>query len=445
MSTVVGRETIPEHLPRRLCISFWFGFWATDTQPDEGFADLDQAFGELVARGFNTVRIDGLWSWCFTRDGTTRGPVEIAGVGRPGTCDYGPGLAARGGGRVNTLERILHLFELARKYDVYVALTSWEYQPGHTLGFLADPGLRREILDIPVPDRFGYTSTQIDRQLRAIKAAGLADRIAYVEFHNEIDYSIGLGLPGGRPALRAAVEREIAFLRERHPDLLITDDYSLPCPEAGFDRDVTKDFISGLAANAQLVDHHLYAWSASVQQAFFRAAGIGWASEDPDEMLPRLQREHPFFRELMRDGSPPWEEYKQGLGNDWFRQWWPTLYLYQHMDVELYDAWMFANYLHYEHRTTGFWRDAIAAMAHHARQCSLPLVCDEGYLCWPPTHSAFEPSAVGRAYFEFIMQHMLEAGYWGYMVSTYAFPGQPLWEDHAGWLRALNQAFSTAE
>ena len=441
MSAVIGRETIPEHLPQRLTLSFWFGFWATDIEVGEGFHDLEGAFRDLVARGFNTVRIDGLWSWCFTRDGKPRGPVEIGNVARPGTCDYGPGLTARGGGRVDALPRLLQLFELARKYDVYVALTSWEYQPGHTLGFLADPGLRQEILSIPVPDRFDYTSMQIDRQLDAIKAAGFADRIAYVEFHNEIDYSIGLGLPGGRPALRAAVERQIAFLRQRHPDLLITDDYSLPCPEQGFDYDTTQDFIEGLAANSQLVDHHLYAWSASVQQAFFQAAGIGWASSDPDELLPRLQRDHPFYRQLIKPGSPSWEEYKQGIGCDWFKQWWPTLYLYQYMDVDLYDTWMFTHYPQYEERMRGFWRNAIQAMSHHARARRIPLVCDEGYLCWPPTHSEFEPSAVGRASFEFIMEHMLEAGYWGYMVSTYAFPGQPLWEKHPEWLRALHGRF----
>jgi len=83
-------------------------------------------------------------------------------------------------------------------------------------------------------------------------------------------------------------------------------------------------------------------------------------------------------------------------------------------------------------------------MARHARERNLPLVCDEGYICWPPTNSEFEPSAVGRANFDFIMDHMIEAGYWGYMVSTYAFPGQPLWDKQAEWLKATHERILSA-
>ena len=445
MSTpIVGRETIPEHLPRRLTISFWFGYWVTDTQPGEGYADLEQAVRDLVARGFNTIRIDGLWSWIFRPDGTRRGPVEIGHVAEPGYCDYGAGTGARGGGTVDVLAQLLELLALCRKYDVYVALTSWEYQPGHTLGFLADPGIRAEILGFPVADRFPYTGQQIDRLLQVIKQEGFADRIAYVEFHNEIDYSIGLGLPGGRPALRAAVEAEIAFLRTRHPDLLITDDYSLPCPETGFDFDTTMAFLDGLAPSAQLLDHHLYAWSAGVQVALFREAGTGIGQDNLDEVIPRLARENELYRWLLRPDAIPWEEYKQHLGCDWFQQWWAPLYLYQNMDVDRWDYWLFTHFPEYEGRMRAFWSNAIAAMAHRARERNLPLVCDEGYICWPPTNSAFEPSAVGRQNFAFIMDHMLEAGYWGYMVSTYAFPGQPLWDQQAAWLKTLHERILNA-
>lgn len=439
MNAIVGRDTLPAHLPKRLTISFWFGYWATDIAPGERFADLEVAVQELVARGFNTIRLDGLWSWCFTPEGKRRGPVEIGPVADPGYCDFGAGTGARGGVWVEALDQLLRLLELCRKYDVFVALTSWEYQPGHTLGFLADPGIRGEILGIPVADRFPYTGQQIDRLLQVIKAEGFADRLAYVEFHNEIDYSIGRGLPGGRPALRAAVEEQIAFLRERHPDLLITDDYSLPCPESGFDYDVTAAFLAGLAGNAQLLDHHLYAWSAGVQVAFFRELGLGIGSGDLDELVPRLERENALYRWLMRPDAIPWEQYKTHYHCDWFQQWWAPLCLYQNMDVQRWDYWLFTHYPQYEERMRGFWRNAIMAMAGHARERNLPLVCDEGYICWPPTNSEFEPSAVGRANFEYIMDHMLEAGYWGYMVSTYAFPGQPLWDQQGDWLRRLHE------
>lgn len=443
MAPVLARDTIPAHLPERLTISFWFSYWATDLQEGETFHDLEQVFRDLVARGFNTVRLDGLWSWCFRPDGTRRGPVEIGRVAEPGYCDYGPGTKTLGGGTVDALERLLKLFELARKYDVYVGLTSWEYQPGHTLGFLADPALRQEILDIPVPARFDYTSMQIDRLLTTLKGEGYGDRIAYVEFHNEIEYSIGLGLPGGTAALRGAVEKQLGFLRERHPDLLITDDYSLPSSEAGFEVDAAERFVERLAPSSQLVDHHLYAWSASIQMALFREAGIGLFTSGHDEVMRRAE-EKELFQWLMKPDRPSWQEYRQHLGIEWLAQWWVLNYVYQYMDVDRYDYWMFKHYPQYEDRMRGFWRNGIQFMASHARQRGLPLVCDEGYLCWPPSHSQFEPSAVGRANFDYIMDHMLQAGYWGYMISTYAFPGQPLWEDQAEWLAATHKRIQAA-
>jgi hypothetical protein len=431
---IVGLETIPRHLPQRLTIAFWFGYWATDTAPGEGFADLERAFQDLVARGFNTVRIDGLWSWCFRPDGSRRPPLEIGRVADPGYCDYGAGTAARGGQHVDALQRLLELFALARKYDVYVALTTWEYHPGHTLGFIADPAVRQEILDIPVPERFSYTATQIDRLLQVLRQEGFADRIAYVELHNEIEISLALGLPGGPTAVQRATEQQLAWLRARHPDLLFTGDHTLPCPEHGFDYNVTESFLAGLPANAQLLDHHLYAWACGVQVALFRAAGTGIGQQDLDAAIPRLSRENELYRWLLRPDAIPWDEYKRHFTCDWFEAWWAPLYLYQNMDIDRWDYWMFTHYPEYEARMQGFWRNAIALVSQHARERGVPLVCDEGYICWPPTHSQFEPSAVGRANLDFIVDHMLQAGYWGYMVSTYAFPGQPLWEQQADWL-----------
>jgi hypothetical protein len=90
MSTVIGQATIPEHLPRRLTISFRFGFLASDIEPGEGFADLERAFRDLVVRGFSTVRVDGLWSWRFTPEGKPRGPVEVGNVARPARATSAP-------------------------------------------------------------------------------------------------------------------------------------------------------------------------------------------------------------------------------------------------------------------------------------------------------------------------------------------------------------------
>jgi hypothetical protein len=47
----------PSHLPDRLTISLWDFTWYTQTMPGEPFDDVDRAFVEAKARGYNTVRI----------------------------------------------------------------------------------------------------------------------------------------------------------------------------------------------------------------------------------------------------------------------------------------------------------------------------------------------------------------------------------------------------
>jgi hypothetical protein len=418
----------------------WCWMWATERQPGEAFADLGAAFEQLVARGFNTIRIDALWSWAFDRQGRPRGIVETAALTDPGYCDYCPGFTPRGGVRIDVAEEIIRLLRLAERHDVSVALTSWEFQRGHTTGFLADEGLRREILDVPGEERFGHLARECDLMLGLIKRHGLEKRIAYVEIHNELQ-SVweSAGLAVHYPALRQAVEEGLAWLQARHPDILFTDDYQVDgMPDCLFDTDIALGFCDKLAGNAQLVDHHLYA--GGVQHALFREAGVLLGAEaDQDAAMERLEREHGLFRWLLRPGCPTWREYRPHLRAEWFRPWWPLMYLYQNMDIDRYDQWMFRHHPEWEERMATFWRNYVQVLRRHARSHSLPIVCDEGYIFWPPIHSAFEPSAVGRADLEMIVDSMVAAGYWGVMVSTYAFPGQVLWEREAAWLRKVNE------
>jgi hypothetical protein len=60
-------------------------------------------------------------------------------------------------------------------------------------------------------------------------------------------------------------------------------------------------------------------------------------------------------------------------------------------------------------------------------------------------HSTFETSAAGKSNFDFIVDQMLEAGYWGIMISTYTFPGQPLWEQEGEWLRKTHDRILAAD
>ena len=153
---------IPEHLPRKLSICCYIWSWITNATPGEPYGDLEAACAGLAPRGFNCVRADAGLNWCFTLDGKPRGEVEFG----PWIAGHGQNLRtvnALGGGRHNVLQRVLRLLELARKYDFYVILTSWEYQDSSWL--LADPALRAEVYDYPLADRFALMATQHDRLL----------------------------------------------------------------------------------------------------------------------------------------------------------------------------------------------------------------------------------------------------------------------------------------
>ncbi|WP_247607975.1 cellulase-like family protein [Streptomyces sp. SS52] len=66
----------PAHLPDTLTICLWDFSWYTRTGPGEPFADLDEAFAQTVARGYNTVRVCAMPLLLFG-PGSPRGPLTL--------------------------------------------------------------------------------------------------------------------------------------------------------------------------------------------------------------------------------------------------------------------------------------------------------------------------------------------------------------------------------
>lgn len=432
---------IPAHLPDRLTIAVWLWNWAIERRSDEGFESLEAAFKELVERGFNTVRVDALGSWALDPDGNRRGDVLVGNAMEPGYCNRSGSFTADGGFTIDAYEELMDLFRLAEEYDVYVALTTWEYQSGHSIGFLADREVRNEILGVPEKDRPTYLAQQWDYVLNELERNGFKDRIAYVELHNEVRTINHNATPW---EMKPKLEEGIAFLHERHPDILVTSDHVVDGTSTkdeaggGFDWNTADEFMETIPENTQVLDHHLYSASAGgVQGEFFERVGVHIGSESDEEMR-RLEPENELFQWLLEPDCPSWTEFSTHFTDEWFEQWHPIFYLFENMDVQRYDAWMLRNYPSCEDRMRGFWKNYIQALSAEARQRGIPLVVDEGYLLYPPTHSAFETSAVVKENFEFIVEQMLGADYWGIMISTYTYPGHALWEDEAPWLAEIN-------
>lgn len=407
-------EGVPAHLPERLAICCWIWSWITAATPGEPYDDLDRAMAETRDRGFNTVRVDAGLNWAFRADGEPRGPVDfgpwIAGYGRNFST-----VNVRGGGRHDVLERLNLLFEAARRHDMRVILTSWEYQDSSW--FLADPALRAEVYGIPMERRFHHLAAHLDRLLSMLEERGLDRYVAFVEIHNEPEYS---DLPGGPEGVRLHGDA-IAWLRERRPNVLVSSDHS------------AVDY--GIAAaGAQVFDHHVY-------------AGGAWYFEDlfgTTVLSPAFDPAHPraleTMRRILRDDLTPWDEFMVPAQN--VRPFWrPIMWMFENLDNDRWDAWVAERFEVWEDRIRAEATRIFTADGVEARRRGLPAVMDEGGFFYPPRLSRFETSPKALTVLDLFTDLALREGYWGLMPGTYCGPEHVIWHENPDWLRAANGRF----
>jgi hypothetical protein len=412
------RVPIPPHLPKKLSIDCWIWNWIVAATPGEPYEDLERCILGMKARGFNAVRLETGLNWAFTLDGRPRGPVEfkplITGCGwNFSSCN------AKGGGRHDVLARVLHLFDLANKHDVWLIPTSWEYQDS-TAWFVADPSIRAEIYAIPEERRFMHLAEQHDRLLRILKDRGLTHRIAYLEIHNEPEFS---AFPKGAESRRLHQEA-ITLLRTRHPELLISGDF------ASHDYSLVPD-------NVQVFDQHVYAGSAWYFQELF-----GRTFRDPN-FNPDRPRDLESLRAVLRDDDLlSWKDFLPRAGSV-KEEWKGFFWLYENLDNAKWDRWVAESFARWKDR---IWHEAktrFAEDAHEAGRRRLPQVWDEGGFFFPPRLSRFELSPAGLSLLDLCADLAIAHGYWGFMPGTYCGPEHLLWDENPEWLRRTNERFQT--
>ena len=312
------------------------------------------------------------------------------------------------------LRRWSRLMELARRYDVYVILTSWEYQDSSW--FVADPAIRAEVMAVPQDERLMHLARQHDRLLGVLKAKGLDRQIAFVEVHNEPDCSL---FPQGEEGRRLH-EEAIAFLRERHGDILVSADYTGHNPAV-------------VPANSQVYDQHLYVGSRLYFQELYEKT-IWVKSFDPAS-----PRNVPLLDRLLKDTIVPWDRFMAAAGG--IREWWrPIMWLYHNIDNARFDEWIGELYADQRDAIDANARQVMGVDAAEAARRGIPAVCDEGGYFYPPLGSRFEVTQSGLRLFERMIDLAIEFGYWGFMPSTYCGPEHPLWNE-VEWLRRHNGRF----
>jgi hypothetical protein len=412
---------VPEHLPGRLTISLWDFSWYTRAEPGGPYADLDAVCAETAALGYNTIRICAAPLLLFGDLDLDELALNLAveGLGaRPDGGYFGQGTRwydAPGGYTVNMQERLLELFDAAARHGLVVILASWEYQ--QSTSFARSEAWFRAIDEVPLGDRYALLAEAWNRLIIALTAAGHRYRIALIELHNEVDFSI-------LPALHDGGSGALQELQELHPDLLITASYGKP-PHL-----TMHELPEGLGA----AQFHVYSYG--VLDALQKRIDI--RSENATDFP------NPALAALLRPDAPTLTEYGRAAG-------WKysatvvtdqMLYGYDWIDADAWDAWLYSEYGTYRevmHREIG---SRVIAVAGWARWRRVPAIVGEGWIGYTPLHGTFEEGPVGRELAEHGIRTALDRGVWGMVLTSNAAPHHPLWANKT-WQQRTNELIRT--
>ncbi|WP_179032444.1 cellulase-like family protein [Paenibacillus kribbensis] len=410
-----------ENLPRKLTITMWDFSWYTMTLPGEPYHDLAARFQEAVDRGYNTIRICAMPFMLFTAEGKRPGPLKFGNLGTVGqrTRWYN----CRGGAELDGHAHLLELFRQAKKHGCYIILSSWEYQQSPS--FLAHPALRDELAAIPPQDRFMTIARSMDQLIRFVKDEGYTSQIVYAELHNEVEFGqlTAVGTVQGIAASDTAalveamqpyVEEAISFLRERHPDVLITASYTL-------NEAYPKAYV---ARNMQVAHFHLYL--KGVLNELMDRAGLN------DEKVPFPNS---FVQSLLREDAPPFEEWTLPAGQEWRMEGNPVgmklIYLHDWVDPEQWDLFLYDRYSDHKMAMLQKADLRLEEIYEWTRHSGMPIVIGEGYVGYTPLFASFEEGPVGKFIAEYALRKGMSLGFWGMTLCSNCAPHHPFWNDIA--------------
>jgi hypothetical protein len=407
---------VPAHLPQRLTITLWDFSWYTRAGEGEPYADLDAAVADAASLGYNAIRICAAPLLLFGElglDDLAR-DLGIEGLGpAPDGGYYGQRTRwydAPGGYAIDLRARLLALFDAAERHGVVIILASWEYQQSPS--FAASPRWFEAIDAVPLKERYRVLADAWDRLLGFLTEHGHRERVALVELHNEVDFSI-------LPALADGGSHQVARLASKHPDLLVTASYGKP-PHLAMHR-----LPDGLGA----AQFHVYSYGvldALQKRIDIRSEG---SADFPNAEL----------RALLRADAPSVAEY--GRAAEWkYRATVITdqmVYGYDWVDADAWDTWLLEHYGPYREVMRREIESRVIAIAEWARAHGVPALVGEGWVGYTPLQGTFEEGPVGRALAEHGIDTALDRGVWGVVLCSNAAPHHPMWQLR-DWQRAQN-------
>ncbi|MCR2799418.1 cellulase-like family protein [Microbacterium sp. zg-Y818] len=407
---------IPAHLPQRLTITLWDFSWYTQAGPGQPYADLEGAVADAASLGYNAIRICAAPLLLFGGLGLDdlAEDLEIEGLGAAATGGF-YGQCTRwydtpGGYRIDLKARLRELFDAAAHHGMVIILASWEYQ--QSPAFAASSRWFDAIDAVPLAERYDVLAHAWTRMIAWLTELGHRERIALVEVHNEVDFSI-------LPDIAADGAASVARLRSDHPDLFVTASYGKP-PHLAMHR------VPEALGAAQC---HVYSYGvldALQQRIDIRSEGTAG--------FPNTA-----FRQLLRADAPSVAEY--GRPAPWKLQATVVtdqmIYGYDWVDASAWDDWLEEHYPPYAEVMHREIASRVIAVAAWARWRGVPAVVGEGWVGYTPLHGGFEEGDIGRALAEHGVRTALDHGVWGVVLCSNAAPHHPMWKLR-DWQQRLN-------
>jgi hypothetical protein len=275
---------------------------------------------------------------------------------------------------------------------------------------------------IPPGERFQALALAMSHLITFLKQHDLADRIAYAELHNEVEFGrLAQVAHAGEDVLTAEkpyLEDAVAGLRALHPDILMTVCYAV----------APLVHTRALAQNVQVAHFHLYIYG--VLNQLFEEIGL----RGRDSAFPNALARH-----ILRPDAPPFEEWQPdeewklaatGVNSRLF-------YIHDWADPDKWDLWLYEHYAAHREAMRQNIKLRLDIIADWAKQHRLPAVIGEGYVGYTPLLTGFEEGPVGKDIAEYAIETCLDLDFWGIMLCSNAAPQHPFWQDVA-WQQRMN-------
>ena len=411
-------QRILKRLPQKLTIAFpiWGLF---DTQgKNRTYRDLDLFVKEHIERGFNCIRLECGAGLIHNIEGVMRKPFYI--------CDsfggYENSCRQNGvwgdGGECDLFARLIELCVCAKKYGVYLILSSWYYL--HTYWYHGkNDEVCKELFAIPYSERFMSFARFSDHILSELEKRRLDDCIAFVEIFNESNdlpeiwiEQYGAKIDISESEYRVQHERALEYLQKRHPQILF-----------GYDCGSAWAKESMIPANMQVYNfHHYFLWDI-----YDKAL-----KEKQDIFLHKLKKSD-IIR--TREGRIP------ALDG-----WYERIYKYNNLDINRIDElnYVLESFLNEDY---GLYCQKMMEGLNNviritSRYKNVPIVCGEGVsyiasksLLWE------ERSKKYWELLEYIIKAYKQAGLWGTVIRTCCGPEDPSWTLCKDKIKELNKIF----